>query len=114
MSLADAGKVAGDFRILRTTAASLAEFWRHFDVGDLPVRDWPLVARTIVGKHTTRLTAFDSAGTIRLEFDIDPAAGFLLHGGIEVPRAGLVVGAVRDAEGKTVAENMRIPLRRVH
>ena len=103
VSLADARKVAPDFRILRTTQSSAAAFWRCFDTRALPVADWPLVARTIVGPDKTRMTAIDAAGTVRLEFDVDPSLGYLLRGGVEVPRAGLV------------AENLRIPLSaRVH
>ena len=104
VSLADARKVAADFRFLRTTRGSAAAFWRCFDVADLPVADWPLVARTIVAPGETRMTAFDAAGVVRLEFDVDSSAGFMLRGGVEVPRAGLIVG-----------ENQRIRLApRVH
>ena len=104
VSLADARKVAADFRFLRTTRSSAVAFWRCFEVTDLPVADWPLVARTIVAPGKTRMTAFDPAGVVRLEFEIDPSAGFMRHGGVEVPRAGLIV-----------AENERIrPSSRVH
>jgi hypothetical protein len=98
VSLADARKVAADFRFLRTTRSSAAAFWRGFDASKLPFADWPLIARTIVAPGKTRMTAFDAAGVVQLEFDVDPSAGFLLRDGVEVPRAGLIA-----------SENQRIP-----
>ena len=96
VSLADARRVAADFRILRTTWSSAIDywgFWLWFKVGKLPFRDWPLVARVLVESGETRMIAFDASGQARLEFDLDSSAGFLLRSSVELPRAGLITAS---------------------
>lgn len=82
ISLVDAGKVAGDFQLLHSTAGSLAELFSHYDLGQLSASapaigawlhsDEPklLVAHAPAGQPAT-LRLYDRAGNLRLELAFD-------------------------------------------
>jgi hypothetical protein len=94
VSLADARKVADDFRILHTTRSSAQAFWSLFDTTALSVdpSTCPLLLRVTVADGT-RMQALDASGAVRLEFDADPSSGYATRAGVEFPRRGLRVVA---------------------
>jgi hypothetical protein len=119
VSLADARRVSGDFRILRTTDVSANWFWRatvdwlpvpveFLNKEDLSTDVMSLIVRTRTDDGGSQMTAYDAVGRLRLEFEADLSEGFATIRGVEVPRAGIVFSNIRDENGEVVVRDARV------
>ena len=103
VSLADAGRVAGDWMMLQTTRQTIDELARQYDLRplveslNLPVRGWRLLAP---GGEPGRLLILDEALRLRAGLSADMSRGYVTRGGAEMLAAGLQVLQVWSERGK--------------
>jgi hypothetical protein len=105
VTLADAGKAADDFLLLKTTRTSSFDFFTSFQIEPLMQRfgmahhhweaDW-LILGSLEKESGEILITVREAGTLRnrLELSANPRDGYGIHAGVEYPRKGLRVRRV--------------------
>jgi hypothetical protein len=113
--LNDAFRIAPDFILLRTTRRTVNDFLAQYDLAPVE-RLFPLDflhsgqrvliigGGSVKGQKPTALTIYDAELRPRLEFEIDPQAGYAVHGVTEYPARGLHL--VRGEERDVRAENI--------
>jgi hypothetical protein len=116
VSLHDAGRVADDFVLLRTTRQAVSDFGRQYDLSALaaqcglavpPPDEWRLLAPGGTERQPT-LCVYDRGLVMRLEMAAHLTDGYATRGGVEFPRAGLrVIRADREAAEGTVLRPTR-------
>ncbi len=121
-SLADVRKVADDFRILRTLPGGFRSLVNQLDL-DLaqpeivmaltPGNATRILANVVDDHGERRLMIFDQQGEALLEMTLDLSAGYRKRHGVEMPRAGIWVDAVRVKDGSImrVSPPILLPLR---
>ena len=110
VSLADAGRVSGDFVFRHTLPGSRREFLALFDWSPLGGRvDLASGAWLLAASPTGGLRLLDAGGATMLELEADYEQGYRSRAGLELPAAGLRVTRVG---GERLEEPLRIDLGR--